>query len=765
MNIKNPSRVLDEISQEHVPQDVNLMPGILARTEKRNRRIMKPKARLFGAILLVLLLLAFAFASVPGAAALALRLLGYIPGFGVVQTSGLRILAEPVVLSRDGVTFTLESVVADSTHTSVSYKIEGITPPQEDTADSSNTCTGEPYLQIPGGKALYSSSGGGVEIHNGFEESGSYPALPEDIQDVVLVMPCLYHNMPLNTLLENWEIPFHLVQSPGISTVVPIVDIKTPEAAGTPTPSGETAKKSAAQDISLDIESMAEVEDGFILLGNVKSNSPQFDILPFFTGYDSFRLTDSTGIEIPIEEAPGQGDQNQGEVRQHNVSWAFKVLGKSFQGPLTLSLNSSSIALNLPVSFEFDPGEKPHIGQEWNLDRELPVLGYSVHVDSARYISHEDGNFGLEFTLRAAAELLGLSMAREDDGGHSSPVGGRREGQGDIQAGITTDTEITGPVKINIVQLEVAGPWTAVWNPPVVEGAPSPTPTPKACLTKDIWDSVQLGPVPVIPPGIGGKIVTPRNNEASGFDLFLSGLDGSDERKLGPGPGSLSRDSKRFVYIDENTNLNIMEVDTGATTKLTRDGQNYHPIWSPDGRWIAFIHQGDGQEVAIIAPDGSGRRRIGPTTAIFDILDWSPDSSAVLVLAIDDNLEEGFALQSVNISDDTIRPVLPGVAAQGTAAYSPDGKWIVYQEREFGRKLTWMYVAHPDGSEHRLVSGMDNRWSVDYPTWSPDGKWLSVLVSDYSTQNGASINVLIQLDSCQIIPLPQLKKQISSWLP
>jgi len=73
--------------------------------------------------------------------------------------------------------------------------------------------------------------------------------------------------------------------------------------------------------------------------------------------------------------------------------------------------------------------------------------------------------------------------------------------------------------------------------------------------------------------------------------------------------------------------LRILEVAGGAITDLGLIGHG--PRWSPDGSWIAYLRGGDGGELIIVRPDGTGLRELatGPKKVYFD---WSPDSQWIL---------------------------------------------------------------------------------------------------------------------------------------
>jgi hypothetical protein len=68
------------------------------------------------------------------------KLLGYIPGVGIVdQSAPIRVLAEPVSVTRDGVTITVTSATLTADRTQIVYRIFGLPastyPTREDVVD------------------------------------------------------------------------------------------------------------------------------------------------------------------------------------------------------------------------------------------------------------------------------------------------------------------------------------------------------------------------------------------------------------------------------------------------------------------------------------------------------------------------------------------------------------------------------------------------------------------------------------------------------
>ncbi len=374
--------------------------------------------------------------------------------------------------------------------------------------------------------------------------------MPPDVNEGTLVVPCIM-DMPPGKAPEDWSLPFRLKPAPADLTVVPVLEMPTPTVdLSTPlaTPSAATTE---TYGIVVSLEKVIPLEDGYVLLGNLRASDERFSLAgdPF-----GFTVTDADGMQIPVQW--DQADLPMTQTYDPSIlPFAYRIQGKSFRGPLTLAFTSMSVYLNNPVRFSFDTGPNPAEGQSWKIDRELDILGIPVRLDSATMMDF-NGTPAFELALQLPPALRSLQIGLEDSPGiWKTPVPTGSEGggggggggtggfnaAGELLAYVFPDGQIVGGrINLTVYMADINGEWSTTWNPPIVAGAPTATPQPQACLTQAKWDT--LSAAPSVPAGLGGTILTSRGAVAPNPSLFLSGLDGSGEKGLPFGDGSLSPD-------------------------------------------------------------------------------------------------------------------------------------------------------------------------------------------------------------------------------
>jgi Tol biopolymer transport system component len=140
----------------------------------------------------------------------------------------------------------------------------------------------------------------------------------------------------------------------------------------------------------------------------------------------------------------------------------------------------------------------------------------------------------------------------------------------------------------------------------------------------------------------------------------------------------------RFVAIQKARDLWRVDLARGSATRLTNGASNYDPIWSPDGRWIAFTSDRRGpEEIFVIASDGSGEARHLPTTDTqFKLADaWIGDQ--IIVQSIGVGTARDLWIVPADGSGPA-RPLIQTSFAEWGAHVSPDGRWVAYLSNESG---------------------------------------------------------------------------------
>ncbi|MFY9608026.1 MAG: protein kinase, partial [Blastocatellia bacterium] len=207
---------------------------------------------------------------------------------------------------------------------------------------------------------------------------------------------------------------------------------------------------------------------------------------------------------------------------------------------------------------------------------------------------------------------------------------------------------------------------------------------------------------------------------------------------------SLSPDGNYVVFTwtgpkQDNQDIYVQMIGSGSPLPLTTDPRSdYNPVWSPDGRWIAFLRSQPtaptglrSRELLLKPPLGGSERKLADIQSqdFFPVavyLAWSPDSNSLVVT---DSPGEGQpdALFVVSLETGEKRQLTnpqPPVLADTSPAVSPDGRSLVFLRRTswgsgelhllpLGKGLT------ATGEPKRLTPA---ELRADFPAWMPDGK-------------------------------------------
>jgi Tol biopolymer transport system component len=170
-----------------------------------------------------------------------------------------------------------------------------------------------------------------------------------------------------------------------------------------------------------------------------------------------------------------------------------------------------------------------------------------------------------------------------------------------------------------------------------------------------------------------------------------------------------SPDGTRMV-LSLQGGLWIIPASGGTARKITPwDVESTQPVWSPDGRWIAFQNYSTNANFGIwvVKPDGSQIHAL--TSGPFDDREpsWYPDSSKV-TFSSDRSNDKQYKIWSVTLGG-ALQQLTTGKGAESNPVVSPDGTKIAFVDQ--GNTIYTM-PANLSAAPTQFGSG-------NYPQWTP----------------------------------------------
>lgn len=209
------------------------------------------------------------------------------------------------------------------------------------------------------------------------------------------------------------------------------------------------------------------------------------------------------------------------------------------------------------------------------------------------------------------------------------------------------------------------------------------------------------------------------------WEIYVMRSDGSDPVRLTQNENNdtspvWSPDGRRIAFVsdrDKNREIYVMNADGTEQMNLSRHAnEDWNVTWSPDGKQLAFSSFRDGNwEIYTMNADGSNPKRITRNNVADYSPTWSPDGKQ---LAYVSNRDGNLEIYIIDANGGNQRRFTNQPATDQSPAWSPDGRQILWETyRDDNMEI---YVANVDGSELHDVS-QDSYANDHGPTWSPSG--------------------------------------------
>jgi TolB protein len=258
--------------------------------------------------------------------------------------------------------------------------------------------------------------------------------------------------------------------------------------------------------------------------------------------------------------------------------------------------------------------------------------------------------------------------------------------------------------------------------------------------------------------------------------IYVMNADGSGVTPISPGGGDdtapvWSSDGRKIAFVsrrDGNREIYVMDNDGRNMVNVTRHpADDWTPAWSPDDSKLAFSSFRDGsweiyvmdmaclstpescpESLTQITADGNGN--LSPV--------WSPDGSR---FAFNSKGNGNWDIYTMTINGSDIRQITTDPANDLAPAWSPDGGLIAYESNRDGN--VDIFVVDGNGGVGQNITNLP--LANDHgPTWSPDGQMLVF----YSNREGNWDIFTTTLDGQTAINLtqtPTRDEQTPAWRP
>ncbi|HWY68262.1 MAG TPA: S9 family peptidase [Terriglobales bacterium] len=217
------------------------------------------------------------------------------------------------------------------------------------------------------------------------------------------------------------------------------------------------------------------------------------------------------------------------------------------------------------------------------------------------------------------------------------------------------------------------------------------------------------------------------------------------------GATSWSPDDKTVAFITNisgRNNIWLIPSDGGWPSQLTiSDQRQIDPVWSPNGKWIAFgsDHDGDEQwDLFIVSPlTGEVVNLTNTPDVAEEGAAWSPDSRYIAYMS-KPRSSSTFEINIMDVLTKRYRPLTkntPKELGNFGPLWSRDGKWIAYTQGHATGKDSNIFVADANTGKATRLTPHSDEHTYEATAFSPDGKYLLITSNTTGYENAGLLEI------------------------
>jgi Tol biopolymer transport system component len=219
------------------------------------------------------------------------------------------------------------------------------------------------------------------------------------------------------------------------------------------------------------------------------------------------------------------------------------------------------------------------------------------------------------------------------------------------------------------------------------------------------------------------RLIAFNSDRAGDMNIWIHSLADGTDRQITRGAGGdyqprWSPDGRRLAFFSArggNADIWVVDLADGRLTQLTTSPWlDINPSFSPDGARIAFQSDRQGRmEVWVMNADGTGQRQLSTVGSAGHFEIWAADSRSLLFHPA----SGGMSAARLTVADGRFAPL--SIRGGSHMSFGP-GEALIADV--VGHRQVW--VSPPGGQPYMVFEFADPDIRIDYPVWSPDGRWL-----------------------------------------